>query len=70
MLSQAASFVLRIGSLLVLARLLNPADFGLVGMVTVVTGVFGLFRDAGLSMVTIQRNCSVFSAIGFPSVSG
>ena len=54
--SQAASFVLRIGSLLVLARLLNPTDFGLVGMVTVVTGVFGLFRDAGLSMVTIQRS--------------
>lgn len=54
--SQAASFVLRIGSLMVMARLLDPKDFGLVGMVTVVTGVFGLFRDAGLSMATVQRD--------------
>ena len=53
--SQAATFVLRVGSLMVMARLLEPRDFGLVGMVTVVTGVFGLFRDVGLSMVTVQR---------------
>jgi O-antigen/teichoic acid export membrane protein len=53
--AQAASFVLRIGSLMALARLLTPQDFGLVGMVTVVTGVFGLFKDAGLSMATVQR---------------
>jgi PST family polysaccharide transporter len=53
--AQAASFVLRIGSLMVLARLLDPQDFGIVGMVTVVTGVFGLFKDAGLGMVTVQR---------------
>ena len=53
--AQAASFVLRVGSLMVLARLLDPGDFGIVGMVTVVTGVFGLFKDAGLAMVTVQR---------------
>jgi O-antigen/teichoic acid export membrane protein len=53
--AQAVNFVLRMGSLVVLARLLDPKDFGLVGMVTAVTGVFALFRDAGLSMVTIQR---------------
>ena len=53
--SQGATIVLRIGSVIVLARLLDPKDFGLVGMVTVVTGAFGLFKDAGLSMVTIQR---------------
>jgi len=53
--AQAASFVLRIGSLMVLARLLDPKDFGLVSMVTVFTGVFSLFRDAGLSTVTVQR---------------
>lgn len=53
--AQAAGFVMRIGSLMVLARLLDPKDFGLVGMVTVVTGVFSLFKDAGLSMVTVQR---------------
>ncbi len=40
---------------MVLARLLDPKDFGLVGMVTAVTGVLSLFKEAGLSMVTIQR---------------
>lgn len=53
--AQGTNFLLRVGSLMILARLLDPKDFGLVGMVTAVTGVFGLFRDAGLSMVTIQR---------------
>ncbi|MFY4730528.1 lipopolysaccharide biosynthesis protein [Nitrospira sp. BLG_2] len=53
--AQAANFILRIGSLMVLARLLEPKDFGLVGMVTAVTGVFSLFKDAGLSMATVQR---------------
>jgi PST family polysaccharide transporter len=53
--AQGASFILRVGSLMVLARLLDPKDFGLVGMVTAVTGVFGLFKDAGLSMATVQR---------------
>jgi O-antigen/teichoic acid export membrane protein len=54
--SQAALFVFRIGSLMVLARLLEPRDFGLVAMVTVITGVFRLFQDAGLSLVTVQRS--------------
>ncbi len=54
--TQAASFVLRTGSLMVLARLLEPKDFGLVAMVTAVTGIFDLFKTAGLSIVTIQRS--------------
>ena len=53
--SQAARFVLKMGSTAVLARLLVPADFGLVAMVTVVTGFVELFKDAGLSMATVQR---------------
>jgi len=40
---------------MVLSRLLEPKDFGLVGMVTAVIGVFNLFRDFGLSTATIQR---------------
>jgi PST family polysaccharide transporter len=40
---------------MVLARLLDPKDFGLVAMVTAITGVFSLFKDAGLSMATVQR---------------
>lgn len=54
--TQAASFILRTGSLMVLARLLEPRDFGLVAMVTAVTGIFDLFKTAGLSIVTIQRH--------------
>jgi len=53
--SQAAVFALRIGSLVVLARLLEPKDFGLVAMATVVTGSFNMFKDAGLSVITVQR---------------
>ncbi|MGH2397062.1 MAG: oligosaccharide flippase family protein, partial [bacterium] len=53
--AQAANFILRLGSLVVLARLLRPADFGLVGMVTAFTGVLNLFRDFGLSSAAIQR---------------
>ncbi len=40
---------------MVLARLLGPRDFGLVGMVTAFTGVLTLFRDFGLSAAAIQR---------------
>ena len=53
--SQPVKFLLRTGSLVLLARLLVPEEFGLVGMVTALTGVIGLFKDAGLSMVTVQR---------------
>src|SRR5579862_7354634 len=53
--AQVANFVLRIGSFMILARLLGPDEFGLVGMVTVFTGVLTLFRDFGLSSAAIQR---------------
>jgi PST family polysaccharide transporter len=52
---QGAGFFLRIGSLMALGRLLHPRDFGLVGMVTAVTGALGLFRDFGLSAATVQH---------------
>jgi O-antigen/teichoic acid export membrane protein len=53
--AQGATFVIRAGSLIVLARLLDPRDFGLVAMVTAFTGVLNLFRDFGLSQATVQR---------------
>jgi O-antigen/teichoic acid export membrane protein len=53
--AQGANFGLRLASLMVLARLLVPRDFGLVGMVTAFTGVLGVFRDFGLSSAAIQR---------------
>jgi O-antigen/teichoic acid export membrane protein len=52
---QAANFALRVGFMMVLARLLSPQDFGLVAMVTVVTGIYAMFTSAGLSSATVQR---------------
>ena len=53
--SQVATLVLRTGAMVVLARLLDPKDFGLVGMVTAFTGVLSWFRDFGLSAAAVQR---------------
>ena len=53
--AQGVNFLVRVGSLTVLARLLSPKDFGLVGMVTVFTGVLLLFRDFGLASAAVQR---------------
>lgn len=52
---QAANFILRLAFLMIMARLLSPEEFGLVAMVTVVTGFYGLFTSAGLSSATVQR---------------
>lgn len=52
--AQAAKFLIRMGSTAVLARLLTPADFGLIGMVTVMTGFIEMFKEAGLSTATVQ----------------
>ena len=54
-LGQGSRALLRLGTIVVLARLLDPRDFGLVAMVTVVTGVFDIFGTGGLSAATIQR---------------
>src|SRR5262249_28359648 len=48
-------FTLRIVSVVLLSRLLDPSDFGLVAMVTAITGVYGLFTNAGLSSATVQK---------------
>jgi len=53
--AQAANFLLKTGCLIVFARLLEPTDFGLVGMVTAITGLLSLFREFGLSLATVQR---------------
>ncbi len=55
MSSQAAKFGLNLVSTMLLARLLTPHDFGLVAMVTAVTGFLAMFRHAGLSTPTVQR---------------
>jgi O-antigen/teichoic acid export membrane protein len=53
--AQGAGFILRVASFIVLARLLSPRDFGLVGMVAAFSGVLALFRDFGLSTAAVQR---------------
>ena len=50
-----ATFLLRMGTIMALARLLSPKDFGLVGMVMAFTGVLSFIRDFGLSSATVQR---------------
>ena len=55
LVAQAANFGVRVASLMILARLLGPKEFGLVGMATAFTGVLVLFRDFGLSSAAIQR---------------
>ena len=53
--AQAAKFVLNFAAAAVLARLLSPREFGLVGMVLGVTGLVGIFNVLGLSTATVQR---------------
>ena len=55
LLGQGATFALAFGSAAALGRLLEPADFGLVAMVSAVTGFVVMFRDAGLSQATVQQ---------------
>ncbi len=49
------TFLLRMGTIMALARLLSPKDFGLVGMVVAFTGVLNFLRDFGLSSAAVQR---------------
>lgn len=46
--------LLRLAFIVILARLLDPQDFGIVAMVTVVTGIYGIFSSAGLGAGTVQ----------------
>ncbi|HEY8721502.1 lipopolysaccharide biosynthesis protein [Pengzhenrongella sp.] len=52
--AQLIRFVMQLGSMVVLARILLPSDFGLVAMVTAIIGVAEIVRDVGLSSAAIQ----------------
>lgn len=56
MAAQGIKLILQLGSIAILARLLQPSDFGLIAMVTVFTGLALQFMEGGLSMATIQRD--------------
>lgn len=51
---QLAKFVVQFSALVVLARLLDPSDYGLMAMVVVVVGFGEVFRDFGLSLAAVQ----------------
>ena len=53
--SQAVRFGLYMASTIVLARLLSKEDFGLVAMVGALTSILRVFREAGLSTATMQK---------------
>lgn len=54
--TQVARVLLQFGSVVVLARLLTPEDFGLVAMVTAIVGIAEIIRDAGLSSAAVQAS--------------
>ncbi len=54
-LAQGLRFILQFGSQIALARLLSPADFGLVAMIGPVLMLVQIFNELGLSQATIQR---------------
>ena len=53
--STAISQVLQFGRLVILARLLAPGDFGLMGMITVIIGISETFSDGGVNSAVIHR---------------
>ncbi|WP_310962181.1 lipopolysaccharide biosynthesis protein [Nocardioides terrisoli] len=52
--SQFARIVLQAMSIVVLARLLSPSDYGLIAMVTAIVGVAEVLRDFGLTFASVQ----------------
>ncbi len=51
---QISRIALQLASVIVLARLLSPRDYGLVAMVTAFAGIAEIFRDFGLSAAAVQ----------------
>jgi O-antigen/teichoic acid export membrane protein len=54
--SQIGRQILQIVTLVVLARLLSPADFGLVSMAAVFVGLIAIFKDLGVASAIVQRD--------------
>jgi len=52
---RVVNLVISLGSIAILARLLRPEDFGLVAMVWAILGFVMVFREAGLSLATVQK---------------
>jgi O-antigen/teichoic acid export membrane protein len=54
-ISQASRLAAQVLSMVILARLLSPSDFGVVAMALLVTGFAAIFRDFGTVQAVIQR---------------
>ncbi len=54
MVARVFDFAIGMIGTIILARLLTPADFGLVAMAVLITGFFLIFKDLGLSDATVQ----------------
>lgn len=55
LIGQVTNFTVKCINLMVLARLLDPTDFGLVAMVTAITGIYEMFSTGGLSSAAVQQ---------------
>lgn len=53
--AQVVKLGCQILSVIILSRLLQPSDFGIVAMVAPVMAFVGLFQDMGLTQATVQR---------------
>lgn len=53
--AQALKFIIRFATTIILARLLVPADFGLVAMVTPIVALAQMLNEAGLTQAIVQR---------------
>ncbi len=56
LVSQALKVLIQFVAIVILARLLAPADFGLFAMIAAFLAIFELVKDLGLSTATIQRS--------------
>lgn len=54
-IGQASRLVLKFGLLVLLARLLEPRDFGLVAMVYAIADISSIFLDSGFNSALIQK---------------
>lgn len=53
--SQGIMFFLRLGSTMILARILTPDDYGMMAMVVAITGLASILGNLGLSTATVQK---------------
>ncbi len=54
-IAKTANYLLRVGSGIILAQILNPHDYGVFGFAMVIIGFLGRFNDLGLGGAVVQR---------------